>query len=425
MFGWEFPPHITGGLGTACYGITKGLAKQNIEILFVVPKAHGNEDQSYATVQDAGKISIKFNKSIIEDYWKNVTFKEVFSKLIPYLSPEEYEKRITEFYYNQIHQSQTGTTKGFEFSGKYGVNLWEEIYRYSMVTSVLASEKNFDIIHAHDWLTFPAAMKAKEISAKPLIVHVHATEFDRSGENINQAVYDIEKRGMEAADKIFTVSNYTKNLVTGRYGIPASKVTTIYNAVDESYENPVHIQSRPTKEKIVSFLGRITYQKGPEYFVEAAHKVLQKTKNVRFVIAGSGDMSNKIVRQVARLGISTKLNFAGFLKGEEVKRLFSMTDVYVMPSVSEPFGIAPLEALQLKVPVIISKQSGVSEVLKHAIKVDFWDINALSEAIYGMLEYRSLSTMAGKNGKDEVSKMKWEDVGAKISDVYDSIVQKN
>jgi len=421
MFGWEFPPHITGGLGTACYGITKGLAKQNVQVDFVVPCAYGDEDLRYVSLQDAGEIPVSHKKMLTEDFWKNVTFKEVYSKLIPYMSPEEYEKNATDFLKSQsqkVHQEKEG---GFKFSGKYGINLWEEISRFSYVTSFLAAEKNFDIIHSHDWLTFPAGVLAKELSDKPLVVHVHATEFDRSGENINKAVYDIEKHGMQSADKVIAVSNYTKNIIIERYGIHPSKVVTVHNGVDFPNDNNSQRIIRPVNEKLVSFLGRITFQKGPDYFIEAANKVLKKVKNVRFVIAGSGDMRNRIVKEVAKYKISSKVNFAGFLKGEEVSRLLRMSDVYVMPSVSEPFGITPLEAMQYDVPVIISKQSGVSEVLKYALKVDFWDTDSLADAIHCLLEYKALSGMLKLNGKNEVGNLKWEDAGKKIANVYYSL----
>jgi glycosyltransferase involved in cell wall biosynthesis len=302
------------------------------------------------------------------------------------------------------------------------MNLWDEISRFSYVTSLLASEKKFDIIHAHDWLTFPAGVIAKETSNKPLIVHVHATEFDRSGENINKDVYNVEKQGMQAADKVITVSNYTKNIVISRYGIHPSKVETIHNAVDNTSNINSKRIIRPINEKIVSFLGRITFQKGPDYFIEAASKVLRKVKNARFVIAGSGDMRDRLVKEVAKLKISTKVNFAGFLRGDEVNKLLRMTDVYVMPSVSEPFGIAPLEAMQCDVPVIISKQSGVSEVLKYALKVDFWDTDCLADAIHSLLEYKVLSKMLRVNGRNEVNKLQWEDVGKKIANIYSSLI---
>jgi glycosyltransferase involved in cell wall biosynthesis len=422
MFGWEFPPQITGGLGTACYGITKSLAKQNVNVLFVVPKAFGNEDRRFATLQDAGEIPSRYLESNSRVFWRNVLYKEMSARLVPYTTPEDFKKKPE----NDILRLLPGKDyeiSGFTpFSGRYGIDLWNEIERYSMVTSLLAARENYDIIHAHEWLTFPAAISAKKISGKPLIVHIHATEFDRNSGIINRDIYDIEKKGMELSDKIIAVSNYTKDIVTNRYGIHSDKVVTIHNGIDKIAGPAVSKSEKLSDEKIVTFLGRITFQKGPEYFIEAAYKVLQKQSNVRFVMAGSGDLKDKILRQVDNLGISAKVSFPGFLKSDEVKKLFSQTDVFVMPSVSEPFGITPLEALRSEVPVIISKQSGVSEVIKHTIKVDYWDINALSDAIYGVLNYKTLSDLLSSKGSNEVNKLRWGKTGKQILDVYKSLV---
>ena len=248
-----------------------------------------------------------------------------------------------------------------------------------------------------------------------------ATEFDRSGENVNQQVYDIERRGMEAADRVITVSNLTRNIVINRYGINPDKVVTVHNAVDFQTREDVKVD-RGVKEKVVTFLGRITFQKGPEYFIEAASKVLKRYPNVRFVMAGSGDLFNRSVRRVAQLKIATKFHFTGFLRGDDVQKMFLYSDVYVMPSVSEPFGISPLEAMRAGVPTIISKQSGVAEVLKHSIKVDYWDVDALADAIYGLLTYPALGKMAGEEGLDEVNQLKWENAALKVEEVYKDVL---
>lgn len=422
MFGWEFPPHITGGLGTACFGLTKGLLHQGVEVIFVVPKAYGDENQEAVRLVNASDVSIDIRNSIYKEYWENISYIEVGSNLIPYTSPEE-------FYNILNHSRQTGSEKyesvlgtKYEFSGKYGQNLMEEVQRYALVASTLAINNHFDLIHAHDWLTYPAGIAAKKVSKKPLIIHVHATEFDRSGENINQNVYDIERYGMENADLIIAVSNLTRNIIIERYGIAPEKVVTVHNAVEPSSRSDFHFEEKHVKEKIVTFLGRITFQKGPDYFVEAAYKILQKDQNVRFVMAGSGDMLNKMIRRVAQLRISNKFHFTGFLDGENVDRMFSMSDVYVMPSVSEPFGISPLEAMRSNVPVVISKQSGVSEVLKYALKIDFWDIDAMSDGIYGLLHYDALSKMFIKYGKNEVDSMKWDNAAKLVKEVYTKVL---
>jgi len=425
MFGWEFPPHITGGLGTACFGLTKGLSKHGVEVIFVVPKSFGDESQEGFRLINASDIDLDFTQSLNQEFSEKISYLEVGSNLIPYLGPEEFERWYTEQVIGKKNEIRSVYNRTYQFSGKYGVNLMEEVSRYALVALSIANKYEYDVIHAHDWLTYAAGIAAKKVSGKPLVVHVHATEFDRSGENVNQVVYDIERNGMEEADRVITVSNFTRQIVIERYGIPADKVFTVHNAVEPVDKPEAEEVSKGVKEKIVTFLGRVTYQKGPDYFVEAAHKVLQRDPNVRFVMAGSGDLLNRMIRRVAQLKMGTRFHFTGFLAGAEVDRMFAMSDVYVMPSVSEPFGISPLEAMRTNVPVVISKQSGVAEVLQHALKVDFWDIDALADAIYGILHYDGLRKMFDKYGKSEVDSLKWENAAMKVLEVYNNATGHN
>jgi len=422
MFGWEFPPHISGGLGTACYGLTKGLASQDIDITFIVPKAFGDEDQSKMKLIGANDVPIVQKRFNFKDELKDISYVEVGSNIIPYVNTEEYYNIINNQVSYKSFFSETDEVGKIHFNGGYGGGLMQDVANYGVVAKSIALQNDFDIIHAHDWLAYPAGMAAKQESGKPLVIHVHATEFDRSGENVNQEVYDLERAGMHAADRIITVSNLTRNIVVDRYGVDPNKVFTVYNAVE-----PVEIKSNgATKafdDKIVTFLGRITFQKGPEYFVEAAYKVLQRIKNVKFVMAGSGDLLERMIRRAAELGITSNFHFTGFLRGDDVVDMLSMSDVYVMPSVSEPFGISPLEAMRSNVPVIISKQSGVSEILKHAIKIDFWDVDAMADAIYGILRYGGLKRMFNENLKEEVDNLKWENAAVKVKDVYISALE--
>jgi len=419
MFGWEFPPHITGGLGTASFGLTKGLFENDLDIIFVVPRAYGDEDQHAIKLVNASDVRLPFEDKSFQEMLKHIEYIEIGASIIPYISPEAYAKEKTEGSYSE---KSDVFSEMYQFSGKYGLNLLEEVSRYALIASVLAKDKDFDLIHAHDWLAYPAGVAAKKSSGKPLVVHMHATEFDRSGENVNEEVYAIEKHGMENADKVITVSNLTRKIVIEKYGIDPDKVTTVHNAVDfpKGMEN-LNL-AKNFKEKLVTFLGRITFQKGPEYFVEVAYKLIQKDKNIRFVMAGSGDMMNKIISQAAKMGITDKFHFTGFLKGPEIRRLFALSDVFVMPSVSEPFGLVPLEAMQSNVPVVISKQSGVAEVLEHAIKVDFWDVDGMADAIYGLCHYEGLSKMFIKHGKEEVTNLKWFNAAKKVKDVYEQVV---
>lgn len=417
MFGWEYPPHITGGLGTACFGLTKAMVSQGDQVIFIVPKAYGDESTEAARIVNASEVIIDFSKEVYNEYWKNLSYIEVNSQIIPYVGVDDFYNVIN----NRIKQSEEikkiKYQRKYEFSGKYGPSLLEEVERYAMVAAEIAQNYEYEIIHAHDWLTYKAGIVAKKISGKKLVIHVHATEFDRSGENINKAVYDIERLGMDNADHIVCVSDLTRNIVITRYGQDPEKVTTIYNGANSMSFQETQSQ-KTVKEKVVTFLGRVTFQKGPDYFVEAATKVLQYDKNVRFVMAGSGDMLNRMVALVAKNRISKNFHFTGFLKGEDVNKMFALSDVYVMPSVSEPFGISPLEAMNANVPVIISKQSGVSEVLKYAIKVDFWDIDAMANAIYCLLHYPALSKMFIKNGKKEVESIRWDDSAQKLRNLY-------
>ncbi len=422
MFGWEFPPHITGGLGTACFGLTKGLVKHGVEVIFVVPKAFGDETKEGFRLVNASEVVLDFSKTETREHWDKIQFMEIGSNLVPYLDPEEFEKVVTTDQLSSSEEQHSVFSKQYTFSGKYGPNLMEEVSRYALVASSIAASNTFDVIHAHDWLTYPAGITAKKITGKPLVVHVHATEFDRSGENVNQPVYDIERQGMTEADLVITVSNLTRQIVIEKYGIPAEKVITVHNAVEPVDRPDLEGVTKHVKEKVVTFLGRVTYQKGPDYFVEAAYKVLKRDSNVRFVMAGSGDLLNRMIRRVAQLKIATKFHFTGFLAGPEVDTMFAMSDVYVMPSVSEPFGISPLEAMRSNVPVVISKQSGVAEVLQHALKVDFWDIDALADAIYGILHYEGLSKMFIRYGKSEVDNLIWENAAINVIEVYNQAV---
>ena len=420
MFGWEFPPHIAGGLGTACYGLTKGLASQGVRVLFVMPKAGGDEDQSAVRIINASDVEMMASWTEWEKYKEDVRFMEVGYNLVPYMSPDLFEKTVSETVEGKRASGKISYGNKFQFSGKYGANLMEEVGRYAMVAGTIAAREQFDVIHAHDWLTYMAGIVAKKVSGKPLVIHVHATEFDRSGEHVNQEVYDIERKGMEEADRVITVSNWTRNIVINRYGIAPEKVVTVHNAVDFKNSEDT-AEERGVKEKVVTFLGRITFQKGPEYFIEAAHKVLKRYPGVRFVMAGSGDMLAQSIRRVAQLKMATHFHFTGFLKGDDVQKMFRYSDVYVMPSVSEPFGISPLEAMRSGVPSIISKQSGVAEVLKHSIKVDYWDVDALADAIYGLLSYPALAKVVGESGFEEVNNLKWENAAIKIKKVYEDL----
>ena len=426
MFGWEFPPHIAGGLGTACEGIVKGLAYNGVETLFVMPSASGDEDQSATTIINASDVAVDTASSTVDEFLDKVKFVHIGTNMIPYVGPEEFSSIVEEERRRQSEDFRIQYGMKYKFSGKYGTNLMEEVARYAMVGGTIAMQHKdeFDVIHAHDWLTYLAGIAAKELTGKPWVVHVHATSYDRGDEkHIDTRILDIETRGMLAADRVVTVSNLTRSIVINKYHIDPSKVVTVHNAVDFSGRENLSVE-RGVKDKVVTFLGRITFQKGPEYFIEAAAKVLKRTDNVRFVMAGSGDMMNRCIKYVARLGISDRFHFTGFLRGKDVQKMFALSDVYIMPSVSEPFGISPLEAMRTNVPSIISHQSGAAEILKYAFKVDFWDVDAMADCIFGLLKYPALSSFAAKQGYDEVNRLKWNVATAKLKTIYESLIQK-
>jgi glycosyltransferase involved in cell wall biosynthesis len=421
MFGWEYPPHISGGLGTACYGLSKGFASVgDVDLTFVLPKVYGDEDNN--NMKMLGACDVELSEEIISaqrDFEKR-KFYEFCQHVYAYTTPEQYKRILEENKETFVKVGENVSSGKLVFSGQYGSTLYQEISRYGVVASVIAKREQFDVIHAHDWLTYPAGIEAKKISGKPLVVHVHATEYDRSGENcINSKVFEIEKKGMDYADKVITVSNFTRDIVINKYRIDSSKVVTVHNGViPVDSEKIRNIANRKVKEPVVTFLGRITKQKGPEYFVKAAHLVLQKMSDVRFVMAGSGDMLESMIEMVGRLKIADKFNFTGFLKGDDVFKMYANSDLYVMPSVSEPFGISPLEAIQSGVPVIISKQSGVSEVIENALKVDFWDAEAMADAIYGALNYKSLPKLLKTRSEIELNQLTWDRAASQLKEIY-------
>jgi glycosyltransferase involved in cell wall biosynthesis len=474
MFGWEFPPHISGGLGTACFGLTQALLENEVKVFFVVPRLHGDEQAKDVTLINASEIDVargevqqpenskasgpssRATKSaaasghqrptVTAPLGKEVslTYIEAMSALAPYESLNRESQRcelsLTAWNYT-FHNGNTanavdtealasaqshdrnGQPGRYAFSGRYGNNLMEEAQAYGRVGAVLGSKHVFDVIHAHDWMTFLAGIEAKKASKKPLVVHVHSTEFDRSGEHINKSVFEIERRGLRESDGIIAVSNWTKEILVARYGISAKKIRVIHNGIIPR-EHPGVFSFPDVASHWITFLGRVTHQKGPRFFVEAARKVLQEFPDAHFIVAGAGDLLPQMIERVAQLNMSSNFHFTGFLTGDQVDQVWSMTDVYVMPSVSEPFGIAPLEAIQGGVPVILSNQSGVSEVMPHAIKVDFWDVKALAAAICSVLRYESLSQVLRQNSRQHIQHLTWDKAARNVKALYHEFTGK-
>ncbi|MDI6752243.1 MAG: glycosyltransferase family 4 protein [bacterium] len=426
MFGWEFPPFISGGLGVASHGIASGLVNNGVEVTFVIPTKRKQELVPDINIRllaaDEVALSLAFAKTTKE--YEEIK-SQIDQKLLP-LSPyytSISQREMIEHFFGKVEQIWPEKRTVLDFAGNYGQDIFLEVGKYSIIGKYLGATEDFNVIHAHDWVAFPAGVEAKNISGKPLVIHIHATEFDRSGENVNQYVYDTERYGMENADRIITVSYYTRNIIINRYGIHPDKIEIVHNAVDkETHLARLGIVERPLKEKIVLFLGRVTMQKGPDYFLEAANLVLKRLKNVRFVMAGSGDMLPKMINRAAELKITDKFHFTGFLRGLEVERMYAVSDLYVMPSVSEPFGISAFEALLYDVPIIISKRAGVAEVLGDAMMVDFWDVQKLADRIIALLSNEALALDMVKRCQAEIKAISWNSAGGKIRDVYQSLL---
>ncbi|MBN1765009.1 MAG: glycosyltransferase family 4 protein [Sedimentisphaerales bacterium] len=429
MLGWEFPPFISGGLGTACYGLTRAMSRLGTQITFVLPRPVTSQYASHVKMAGpsaSGKISA--SELFESGEFSNVEFRTIDSLIQPYQTDLSYDELLRQMgkslglKEDAIKELLIASKLGL--SANYGENLYQEVQRYARLATLIARTEHFDVIHAHDWMTYPAGIAISAMTGKPLIVHIHSTEFDRSGEHVNQMVYDIERQGMHYATKVIAVSHLTKNIVVNRYAVSPDKVKVVYNAVERNGSFMDATQMAIKKhEKIVLFLGRITMQKGPEYFLAAAKKVLEVMDDVKFVMAGSGDMVRRTIEMAAEMGIGHKVLFTGFLHGDDVDKIFRMADLFVMPSVSEPFGLVPLEALRNDVPVIISKQSGVAEVLTHALKVDFWDINEIANKIIAVLRHPPLSTTLKEHGNFEVRKLNWDNSARQCLEIYSSTMQ--
>ena len=400
MLGWEFPPFIAGGLGVACRDLSTGLSREGVEITFVMPHVPEGASSPHVKLRGANEV--------------NVRVRHVDSILTPYMTNQNYHTAYQRY--------RTGHP-----SAVYGRNMGEEIERYTLAAGRIAAEEDHDIIHAHDWMTFQAAARAKKRSKKPLVVHVHATEHDRTGGKPNEYIKRIEQEGLDAADHIITISEYMKRQIITNYRVDAAKVSVIHWGIDSEAWNSEQkfVSPLSSSDKIVLFIGRMTIQKGPDYFVEAAQHVLAHEPNTRFVMAGDGDMMDSIISKVISLGMANRFSFTGFLRGDAVHKAYQMADCYVMPSVSEPFGLVALEAASSNVPIILSRTSGVSEVMNHALRVDFWDTKQMANKIVGVLRHTSLARELKHNGLTEVRQLTINKPATKTIEVYNHLGVRN
>jgi len=408
MLGWEFPPFFAGGAGIVCSELSKSLTDIGVEVTFIMPS--GPDEIETLTKNSTNG---KFKLIIANNRYKGlVKIKKVNSLLTAYTSSSEYSELRNRYMKLGLGKSLMGNI--------YGINLREEVLRFAQQALLVAEEEDFDVIHAHDWVTFPAAIALKKKTGKPMIVHVHITEFDKTGSHhADPFIYSIEKSGMDNADRVITVSQRVKDMCVAKYGINPDKIVVVHNAAPPMV-NSIRYDNTEIKanDKIVLFAGRVTLQKGPDYFVDAAKVVLNYMQNVKFIIAGTGDMLPQIIHKVASMGMSDKFIFSGFYSREDAEKLFSMADVFVMPSVSEPFGVVPYEAQLKGAPTIISKQSGISEVLNHTIKVDFWDVNQLAAKILSIISYPSLKAELRKMGMREATGANWSIPATKCLNIY-------
>ncbi len=473
MLGWEFPPFISGGLGTACYGLTKALDRRNVDVTFVLPKHVQEAFASHVHLVSPGALpshpslppppavvrlretQVSEPSTIAQEVMAQITqnLSRVTTLGLPITVPAPYSsslapalfrlameshelRRILKLPDNLTPELRTqlllemavrdavpesggrGTEQFHSRKSDYGGDLIAESERYARFCVAAARSVPFDVIHAHDWLTYPAGLAVARMTGKPLVVHVHSTEFDRSGEHVNQPIYNIERRGMHGAVRVITVSMLTRNLCVNRYGVNPDKIDVVYNGVDL---DPRSAGIEPIKhsEKVVLYFGRITMQKGPEYFIAAAKRVLEVMQGVKFVVAGNGDQAQRMIEMAASMGIGNKVLFTGFLRGKDIQRVFGIADLYVMPSVSEPFGIAPLEAMGHRVPVIISRTSGVGEILTNVLKCDFWDVDDMANKIVAVLRHPPLQRTLRDSGYFEVRGITWDGAAAKVDAVYE------
>lgn len=437
MLGWEYPPHISGGLGTACQGLTRGLARLGTNISFVLPRLTGDETDNHMqifTPLETGEKFITTSKTLEQDKKvfeiDNIKTIAIDSPLSPYLNEVSYQDELSSIKYSIDSILETSSTlfSAREIKNKnispqiYGSNIFEEVNRFASLVLGQTSELDFDVIHAHDWMTYPAGVALAKRTGKPLIAHVHSLEYDRSGLGVNTGIRDIEQYGIQNAKCVIAVSEYTKNEIQKHYACDRNKIKVVHNGIYPSKVRERYRRETGVNSKAVLFLGRITFQKGPDYFVEAAAKVIPHIPDVLFILAGSGDMLPKLIERVHDLGIEKNFLFPGFLKGEAVEKAFSIADLYVMPSVSEPFGISALEAINSNVPVLISKQSGVSEVVHHALKFDFWDVDRFADLMINALIHDTLRKDIVNMAREEIKKIKWDAAASKTLNIYNEII---
>lgn len=427
MFGWEFPPFFAGGVGMVCYELTKQLIDQGVHVDYVMPYFPEGEEPNFLNIIDASR---KVTNRQLKSESGSFSVSKVPSLLAAYQTQEEYEQTLKTIQKQQNSGIPRLKTSFDKTRKLYGENLLEEINLFAQRVAVLAKQgyfDTFDVIHAHDWTTVPAAAAVKRITGKPLVVHVHITDVNKnSGAGANPEIYALEREGFFAADKIASVSNYIKGTLMSDYGVPEEKIEVIHNGGVEM-EEPGLYDGREFKkgEKLVSYMGRVTGMKGPTNFVEMAAKVLKYCPNTKFMIAGSGDLLQSCIDRTTELGINNKFYMHGFYNRKEAQFFYDISDVFLMPSRMEPFGVVPLEAMSKKTPTVISKQSGVSEAINHCFKADSWDVNKMASQVVTLLKYPKLHKAMSENGYAEAKALTWEKPAKECLALYNNLLQSS
>lgn len=444
MLGWEYPPSISGGLGTACHGLTTALARAGVEIDFVVPRVHGDEDAAHMRLEaaddrrtprdpDAARsLRAAGHQAQVDPGTpaapRGVRHLRVAARLRPYQTaaapgaPGTGDGGTAGAAAKRSAEPATPATESPAMA-LYGGDLFDDVGRYADRVAALASGHDFDLVHAHDWLTWPAGTAVARQHGKPLVVHVHSLEHDRAGDRPDPRIVAIEHDGLLAADGIIAVSRYARARVHRLHGVPLDRIDVVHNGVTMPAD-PRPAAAVPPARPTVLFLGRVTHQKGPQYFVRAAARVVRHVPDAAFVVAGTGDLLDDLAREAETLGLGTSVTFAGFLHGAAVARAYRGADVFVMPSVSDPFGIAALEAMSFGTPVVVSRQSGVAELVQHVLKVDGWDVDRIARAIVWLVRNPALRTRMAAAARDEARRLHWDAAAASTRDVYHAVTRR-
>ncbi|MDA0195064.1 MAG: glycosyltransferase family 4 protein [Bacteroidetes bacterium] len=419
MFGWEYPPEISGGLGIATHGLLAGLAKKGLKIQFVMPNAPKKAAAGQWKILSANDAKLRYEKVSQEEYWANLSYIEIGSKLLPYISPESFQ--ISRTKKRTVKLETKFTDEGYEFKGGYGSNLMEEVARFAIVAAEISAHQDFDIIHAHDWMTFPAALAAGEQSGKPVVLHIHSTEIERSSPQISQGVYDLERLCLHKASHIIAVSHLTKNILQKHYEVDAMKISVVHNSFAEVFDQPAIKKSFPSDKPTITFVGRFTKQKAPGFFIDIAKTLNDRNSDYRFVMAGDGYLLNDIKKKVHQHNLTKKFEFPGFISLKKVRSLFLKTDIFLITSSAEPFGMVALEAAHSGVPVVMTNQTGAGEVLTSAKKFNCWETFKLANAVEALVKNPVETLKYAYKLQAEAGKRTWDKAADEVIEIYDEL----